>query len=79
MCMGQIDYGPSGAGLCSSCPVEYTGKQLSAFIRKVEIFASEYVGLIYYWICLPDTIVVFPSLELICVFLKVVVAQDLGK
>lgn len=62
-CTGQIGYGPSEAGpAAAAAPVGHAGKQLSAFIRKVEIFASGSVGLVYYWICLLIINVVFPVL-----------------
>lgn len=65
--------------VAAAAPIEHTGKQLSAFIRKVEILASGYVGLIHHWICLLITTIVFPLLELVHIFLNAVHTQDLGK
>lgn len=60
-CIGHIGCRPIRGWACrSSCAVGHTGKQLSVFIRKVEILASGYVGLVYYWICPLITTVVFP-------------------
>lgn len=71
-CTGQI-------ALLQQLPHRAPRKQLSAFIRKVGIFASGYVGLIHYWICLLITTIVFPILELVHIFLNAVNTQDLGK
>lgn len=56
---GRLVTEPSGWACCSSCPIGHTGKQLSAFIRKVETLASGYVRLEYYWICLLITSLFF--------------------